>query len=736
MPYPEIIGVIASIPEKFGGDIAQWMSQLHKGIDIAATTSDPTLRPLIGTDWRFKTGRHRYIDAQATPNEIAVNVANQAGARTIDIPVLAAGTNVPLYLSLQQTPTNKVLDATNNITFLNVPAASIINRLAKSQEHVANVYTDQANTFGAFDQKYLNNRLWIANAANDQWAKLGFLGTLSHNYDIVDVGADSYILAVSKTNVANGDVFYWSGGKLIRLGVGTNGQILKLVSGVPSWQTEIAAAGLPSRDYFSTDYGSSTALGLRYQSISGDSSSTTTIAHRQIPISNDISIKTIKVNMQVNSMNQPTRAGIVDDGVIVASVSIPATTTGPQSATITGVTIAAGSQVALVFDTMTAASGTYEIRPLMVEYEIGSPGAFEDAKVLVKEVGVQVGSLSRNLNFSIGTDFAITENVGANSIDIKIADNAISTALIGNSQVTLPKLAADSVDSSKIAPAAVGSDEIATGAVGPDELAANAVTTAKILDRNVTEVKINQTLLNKLNGMGLPMRRDWGLVNGRDPTQEGIGLLNNMVHDQTGTGFCAGSNQMEGTGVIYSTGTTAGTRAGERTADPVVMGAKNPQFFCRFSVGTLGDFVANTRLWFGLMTNPTLPNNNDPINSATGIGLQVRPTSSDFRIGHNNGNAIDLSTVTGVTPIADEIYTFYIYKEEGTNNWHWSIWTLNDGDINLTPTASGTINTQVPGGDTPMYVCMSVINVGTANVHLNRGLFAVGQDLTGAGQIA
>jgi hypothetical protein len=152
MPYPQITGVLASIPTKFGGDIAQWMSQLHSGIDIGA--GEPTLKPLIGTDWRFKTGRHRYIDAQPTPNEIAVNVANQAGARTIDIPVLASGSNVPVFTSLQATLSNKVLDSDNNIVFQNIPAASIIDRLTKGQQEANSVYTDQANSFGAFDQKY------------------------------------------------------------------------------------------------------------------------------------------------------------------------------------------------------------------------------------------------------------------------------------------------------------------------------------------------------------------------------------------------------------------------------------------------------------------------------------------------------------------------------------------------------------------------------------------------------
>jgi hypothetical protein len=731
MVYPEITGVLASITTKFGGDIAQWMSQLHKGIDIGA--SDSTLKPLINTDWRYKTGRLRFIDAQLPPNEITHNIANQPGARSIDWPVLAAGANVPLFLTLQQTPTNKILDSNNNITFLNVPSGSLTDRLAKSQQVENTVYTDQVNTFGAFDQKFLVNRLWIANAANNQWAKLGFLGTLSHNYDIVNVGADSYLLAVSKTSVADGDVFYWLGGKPIRLGIGANGKILKVVSNVPSWQDEIAASGLPSRNYFQTDYASSSTMGTnRYQSLSGDATVSTTFTQRQITFDVDIKITRVRANIITNSLNTGSlQFGIAGSGGFLASHTVAAGTTGLQSSGVLSVVIPAGTAIAFLLSTTTAASGTYEVRPINIEYEVGAPGAFEDSKVVVKELNVQIGSVARPLNFIVGTDFDLTENVGTGNTDIKIADNAIKTAHILDAQVTLSKLAADSVDTTKIAAAAVGADEIATGAVGSDELAANSVITSKILDRNVTETKIELALLNRLHN--LPVRRDYGLVNGRDATADGMGLLNDITHDQVGSGYCAGTSPAEGTGVTYNTTATIGTRAGERTTNPVVMGSKNISFFVRFSIGmAAGTPTTNTRAFFGVIQSSTLANSNDPLDNLIGIGLMMRPSNTDFRMCHNNGGATDSQVATGITPGNDVIYSFYMHKVEGETKWKWYIWTTNGGDINQPATASGEITTLIPTGDTALYACASVINVTTQTVFLNRNVWGVEQDLTAA----
>src|SRR5258708_850196 len=67
---------------------------------------------------------------------------------------------------------------------------------------------------------------------------------------------------VVPTNPHNGDLFYSDGTKFVRLSPGSNGQVLKLASGVPSWSSGIStgiASARPTsgtfsgQSFFSTD---------------------------------------------------------------------------------------------------------------------------------------------------------------------------------------------------------------------------------------------------------------------------------------------------------------------------------------------------------------------------------------------------------------------------------------------------------------------------------------------------
>jgi hypothetical protein len=64
------------------------------------------------------------------------------------------------------------------------------------------------------------------------------------------------------------------------------------------------------------------------------------------------------------------------------------------------------------------------------ELAYASTGA-SDVKTLVKETGSVIGAgLGRAVNFSVATDFTITEDAGNDEYDIRIADDAITDALI------------------------------------------------------------------------------------------------------------------------------------------------------------------------------------------------------------------------------------------------------------------------------------------------------------------
>jgi hypothetical protein len=235
MPYPEITGILTSIATKFGGDITQWISQLLKGIDIGVT--DPTLKPLINTDWRFKTGRLRLIDTQPTPNEVNYALENQTGSRTITIPVLDAAGNVPLFTDLAQTVKNKIINANDNNTFQNVPANSISGVISTGNLPATNVYTDVAAVFGAFDYTWQYGRAKIKNSTGAQTANLGFSGAVNTIVDILGTGAPMWLVGVTKAGLVNGDLLYYNGTNFVRRGIGTEGQILKMTSGLPVWGT-------------------------------------------------------------------------------------------------------------------------------------------------------------------------------------------------------------------------------------------------------------------------------------------------------------------------------------------------------------------------------------------------------------------------------------------------------------------------------------------------------------------
>ena len=690
MGWPTITGVVATIATKFGGDITQGLAQLFSNIDIGAI--DSTWKPLVNTDFRFRSGRLRIRDNATTPNEIDTTVLNQSGARTIQIPILDSTPNIPVYLSMNQTLTNKTIDAQdNNLVNILPSQLSTSERLTKLNQHVATVYNDQANNFGAFDQKFLVNRLLVANAANNQWAKIGYLGTTSDNFDIPAVGSASYIIAVSKTAMADGDLFYWSGGKPVRLPVGTTGYVLKLSGSTPTWQQELNASGLPTRGYFATDYASSSTMGTTiFQSIAGDASTNTTFNNRRQSLDNDIVITRIRANVLTNSLNTSSlTVGIADSTNFLASVAVTAGTTGLQASGALSVTIPAGTAFAFRLSTGTAASGTYEVRSLVAEYQIGSPGAFGNDEVVVREIGTQVGTGTHKLNFSVGTDFDITENTGTDAYDIKIANDAIKTAHILDGNVTLAKLASDSVDSTKIATNAVGSTEIApdavtsthiaANAVTATEIASNAVTTAKILDANVTGAKLANASVT-----------DTKLTPITDPAK----LPSNLVYDWTqyqrashsltkadyGDGLWAGIIWSEGTfGYIHSATNYSRGKWNSGGADNNRAGFTTEFDFTRANCNPRLDFyvqgtVANVQRFFGFVsgTNGGLMDLDNFFNGRHLIGFWVDSASTNYRSARQNGGSGNVGQdLTPATTVASGgTHKVSVYTDNQGSSWH------------------------------------------------------------------
>jgi len=95
--------------------------------------------------------------------------------------------------------------------------------------------------------------------------------------------------------------------------------------------------------------------------------------------------------------------------------------------------------------------------------------------------GVQLGSNALQSNSIVEAKIANNAVTAG-----KIASNAVTTAKILDANVTVDKLATDSVSTAKIV----------NNAVTADKILADAVTTAKILDANVLNAKCNFTFSN------------------------------------------------------------------------------------------------------------------------------------------------------------------------------------------------------------------------------------------------
>lgn len=109
-------------------------------------------------------------------------------------------------------------------------------------------YTDnwQANNFAGNSEFTID---FVPNTATGRF-RVGDFTTTPTNYLDLDQSANSFTINTTnfKLNIgsdATGDIFYRnSSGNVARLGVGANGQVLKLVSGLPSWQNESGGGGV------------------------------------------------------------------------------------------------------------------------------------------------------------------------------------------------------------------------------------------------------------------------------------------------------------------------------------------------------------------------------------------------------------------------------------------------------------------------------------------------------------
>lgn len=131
-------------------------------------------------------------------------------------------------------------------------------------------------------------------------------------------------------------------------------------------------------------------------------------------------------------------------------------------------------------------------------------------------------------------DDAVTEQKIADGAvtQHRIADGAVRTNKIYNNAVTRTKIADLAVDTGKIADGAVTENKIYANAVTRTKIANGAVDTEKIYDRAVTESKMSTDLLNKLNSAGMSIAGTLNLSDSRTAATMGsvyAGLSNGQM---------------------------------------------------------------------------------------------------------------------------------------------------------------------------------------------------------------
>ena len=292
---------------------------------------------------------------------------------------------------------------------------------------------------------------------------------------------------------ATGDVMYYSGTDYVRLAKGTDGQVLTLSGGLPSWAND------------STDVGG-TAVG-------GDMAGT--VANIQIA-ANAVGSAEIADNAVTSSEINQNSVGITELNVSDGSVGQLLSTDGAgnlsfiSDPTNVGNAAVGGDLTGSVANAQIAADavGSAEIADDAVTSAHLADGAVSissitDATITGAKLvdGTITGAKIAN-HASNDTLRSIDSNhIKNDAIDgTKLADNAIGSEHIANGVVIARclndlaveegKIAANAVTSTKIAATAVGNTQLANNAVSANKIDSNAVTTDKILDANVTTAKI------------------------------------------------------------------------------------------------------------------------------------------------------------------------------------------------------------------------------------------------------
>jgi len=371
--------------------------------------------------------------------------------------------------------------------------------------------------------------------------------------------------AVDGTKIAlgsdsEGDIMYSNGADYVRLARGSNGQVLTLASGVPSWANDstdvggtavggdmngtianiqIAAARVGETeladDAVTQAKINANAVGIEQLFVTDGSAGqllSTDGAGNLSFISDPTNVGAASVGGDLSGSvsNAQIKAGVVDtneladdavtaDKIADGAVSVSSITDG----TITGAKLVNGS---ITGDKLANHASNDSLRSIDTNHIKND--AIDGTKLVDNAIGSEHIAngvvIARCLN-----DNAVEENKIANNAvtsgkiaglavgNAHLTTDAITTSKIANDQVTEDKIADGAITNDKIGAGAITSDKIALDIIVAEDLANNSVTAAEISNNAVTTDKIqNNAVDGSKIAMGSDARGDILYYNGTD----------------------------------------------------------------------------------------------------------------------------------------------------------------------------------------------------------------------------
>jgi hypothetical protein len=639
MGFPTISGALASQLTKFGGDIMNTIAQIFSGINAA--TSDSTNKPDINTDFRFRSGKFRFKDSSTpTPREINTTVANQTADRTINIPPLDVPVQDYVFTEENARLYNKQLNAADNNTFSNIPAASISGLSVGSLQ---NVGTGTGQVYKSV----------AALVASLKTIKAGSNITVTNNTDDITLTANPASI----------------------------GGFMQLTAEVPSQST----------------------TGTTYFSIGG-SSPNATLTTRTIEVGMDLSVRSVRARVPTNTTNGSGLVlGIVDDGVVIASVPVAAAATGYFENDLSSpITIAAGSQIAISVQ-HTGSTGSYEIRPISIEVTSGLAGLGHKTSHVAggSDPFVKGDPLNASARYlsAVGDPASDSSRFWINSpgLDIKYWDtqavpvkqtlerqsnkgaNSGYAPLDTSSLVPLANLG--NITNGQIsATAAIAASKLnLANAIGYNELGASTVDHTKVIDNDLLlyyrPTHLNYRTFSHAGGKG----------------DAGEGLFN-------GTLVTQGTFRIQplgaGAAPDWETGTTLNDQAGFRCTINITDRGQGVRIRGRIFVYDHTNSVG----FFGLVNETAaFRSQSDPLNGKMGIGLFWNELSTQLRVNHNDGTGATIidNFPTNITMLSNTYFDFEI-RADPVNNRFQVLYFSSPGSQTF------NVSTEIPDANTDL----------------------------------